>query len=102
MLEVYVAEETKRGERTVYENQHWLVVVPYWATWPYQVMLLPKFTTKKMSDFSPEQRESFARALIALTVKYDNLFKCNFPYRYCTNEEDAFYCYKHQALRITH
>jgi len=80
MLEVYAAEEAKRGERTVYENQHWLVVVPYWATWPYQVMLLPKFTTKKMSDFSPEQRKSFARALIALTVKYDNLFKCNFPY----------------------
>lgn len=40
MLEVYTEEECKRRDRIVYENSDWIVVVPYWATWPYQVLLL--------------------------------------------------------------
>jgi UDPglucose--hexose-1-phosphate uridylyltransferase len=80
MLEVYCSEEIKRGDRIVYQNTDWLVVVPYWATWPYQLLLLPKFNIKKMAQLNPEQKKSFADALIRLTTKYDNLFKCNFPY----------------------
>jgi len=81
MLEDYVSEELKREERIVYQNADWMVVVPYWAVWPYQVILLPKFSIKKMSELNENQKKSFGKALSALTIKYDNLFKCNFPYR---------------------
>ena len=80
MLDVYCQEEIERRERIVYENSDWIVVVPYWATWPYQVLLLPKFRTTKMKNFTHDQKKTFAAALIKLTTKYDNLFKCNFPY----------------------
>ena len=81
MLEDYVKEELDRKERIVYENDDWLVVVPYWATWPYQVMLLPKFSISKMENLIESQKKTMADALNILTIKYDNLFKCNFPYR---------------------
>ena len=53
MLEVYCSEEIKRGSRIVYQNADWVVVVPYWATWPYQLLLLPKFNIKKMAQLNP-------------------------------------------------
>ena len=52
MLEVYCSEEIKRGSRIVYQNADWVVVVPYWATWPYQLLLLPKFNIKKMAQLN--------------------------------------------------
>ena len=52
MLEVYCSEEIKRGDRIVYQNADWVVVVPYWATWPYQLLLLPKFNIKKMAQLN--------------------------------------------------
>ena len=53
MLEVYCSEEIKRESRIVYQNADWVVVVPYWATWPYQLLLLPKFNIKKMAQLNP-------------------------------------------------
>lgn len=80
MLEDYVKEELSRKERTVFENVDWLVVVPYWATWPYQVMLLPKFAIKRMTELTEDRKVTLADALNITAIKYDNLFKCNFPY----------------------
>ena len=81
MLDDYVKEELSRKERTVFENVDWLVVVPYWATWPYQVMLLPKFAIKRMTELTEDRKVTLADALNITAIKYDNLFKCNFPYR---------------------
>ena len=84
MLEDYCKEELSRRERIVVENDHWLVVVPYWATWPYQTLVLPKFPMKRIQELGASERASekisFGNIINQLTIKYDNLFKCNFPY----------------------
>lgn len=67
-------------ERIVLENRDWVVVVPYWAVWPYETMILPKNQVSRMQDLNAEQRESLAIAMKRLCIKYDNLFKCSFPY----------------------
>ena len=67
-------------ERIVTENADWVVVVPYWAVWPYETMLLPKTHIKRFTDVNSEQRDSLAAIIKVLTSKYDNLFKTSFPY----------------------
>jgi UDPglucose--hexose-1-phosphate uridylyltransferase len=76
----YALLESDRGERTVVENDDWIVVVPYWAFWPYETLVLPKFRVQRMPELPPLQRDSLAEALKRLLVKYDNLFKTSFPY----------------------
>jgi UDPglucose--hexose-1-phosphate uridylyltransferase len=67
-------------ERIVTENADWVVVVPYWAVWPYETMLLPKMHVKRFTDVNSTQRDSLAAIIKVLTTKYDNLFKTSFPY----------------------
>ncbi|WP_159122382.1 galactose-1-phosphate uridylyltransferase, partial [Klebsiella pneumoniae] len=57
-----------------------LAVVPYWASWPYETMLLPKSHIRRMSELTAEQRDDLALAIKKLTSRYDNLFHCSFPY----------------------
>lgn len=68
------------GPRTVVQNEHWLAIVPFWAAWPFEVLLLPRFAVKRMPDLTDAQRDALAAILKALTVRYDNLFNCSFPY----------------------
>lgn len=80
LLEAYVAQELKLKERILFENKHMVVLVPYWAIWPYEVMLLPKKASPCIKGLNVEEKFSFAEALKWLTIKYDNLFKTSFPY----------------------
>ena len=81
MLLEYAAMEVAAGERIVFENEHWLAVVPYWAVWPYETMLLPKKRQiRRMAEMTAAEREACAEAMKALTTIYDNLFECSFPY----------------------
>lgn len=80
LLVDYVNSELADGERTVVETEHWLAVVPYWAAWPFETMLLPKTAVARMSDLSDAMRDDLAIAIKKLTSRYDNLFKCSFPY----------------------
>lgn len=80
LLGDYVAREQADGSRTIVETEHWLAVVPYWAAWPYESMLLPKQSAKRLSELSLEARDDLALAIKKLTSRYDNLFKCSFPY----------------------
>lgn len=80
MLVDYVQRELADGSRTVVETEHWLAVVPYWAAWPFETLLLPKAHVKRITDFSEAQRSDLALALKQLTSRYDNLFQCSFPY----------------------
>jgi len=80
LLVDYVQAEMKDGSRTVVETAHWLAVVPYWAAWPFEIMLLPKTHIRRMDELSDEQRDDLAIAIKKLTSRYDNLFKCSFPY----------------------
>lgn len=76
----YVTKELEFKERIVHENEHWVVLIPYWAAWPFETMVLPKKHIPQMSYMNLEQRKCLASILKKLTVSYDNLFNCSFPY----------------------
>jgi UDPglucose--hexose-1-phosphate uridylyltransferase len=78
-------------ERIVTENVDWVVVVPYWAVWPYETMLLPKTHLKRFTDLKSQQRDSLAAIIKVLTSKYDNLFKTSFPYSMGWHGEHSSY-----------
>lgn len=80
MLLQYAKMETERRERVVVENDDWLVVVPYWATWPFQTLLLPRRHVLRLSDLTSGEREGLASIMKRLLSKYDNLFEISFPY----------------------
>ncbi|GAB4444266.1 MAG: galactose-1-phosphate uridylyltransferase [Anaerolineae bacterium] len=76
----YAALEQTRQERVVVENDHWLVVTPYWAVWPFETLLLPKAPVLRLPHLSGPQRDALADALKRLLTRYDNLFEVSFPY----------------------
>jgi UDPglucose--hexose-1-phosphate uridylyltransferase len=80
MLLDYAQSEAASGERTVVQTLHWIAVVPYWASWPFETLLLPLFPVQRLDDLTAEQRSDLAQALQALTIRYDNLFETSFPY----------------------
>ena len=76
----YMEMEMEKGERLVVENEDWLVVVPYWAIWPFETLLMPKKHVPCLPDLSDVERQSLAEILKILLTKYDNLFETSFPY----------------------
>ena len=76
----YAMRESRSGARTVVENDDWIAVVPYWAAWPFETLLLPKHLIARLDDIPEPLQRSLASALKELTVRYDNLFQCSFPY----------------------
>ncbi|AFJ47726.1 galactose-1-phosphate uridylyltransferase [Shimwellia blattae] len=80
MLLDYVHREQADGSRTVVETEHWLAVVPYWAAWPFETLLLPKAPALRLTDLDADRSRDLALALKKLTTRYDNLFQCSFPY----------------------
>ncbi len=76
----YAREEARRGERIVVETAHWLAVVPFWALWPFETLLLPKAPVPRLPELDGRQRADLAAILKTLLVKYDNLFETSFPY----------------------
>ena len=80
MLVEYARQESESGERTVVENDDWIAVVPYWAAWPFETLLLPKRHILRMPDLKDSERTTLADILKRLTTKYDNLFQTSFPY----------------------
>jgi UDPglucose--hexose-1-phosphate uridylyltransferase len=80
MLEDYAAQELKKNERVICQNEHWLVVVPYWAAWPFETLLLPKVAIRRLTELTPELVKTLAEILQRITIAYDNLFQVSFPY----------------------
>ncbi len=80
ILSDYLKLEKKLGERIVCENALFTVVVPFWAVWPYETMIISKKRYENLKDFKSEEIKAFANAIKTITVKYDNLFKTSFPY----------------------
>ena len=76
----YAMLEAERGERIVVENEHWLAVVPYWAVWPYELLLLPRRHVLRLPNLSDGERDALAAILKQLLTRYDNLFETSFPY----------------------
>lgn len=80
MLVDYVQRELAVKDRIVVETEHWVALVPYWAAWPFETILLPKAHAPRLTDLNAEQKADLAIAIKELTTRYDNLFNCSFPY----------------------
>jgi UDPglucose--hexose-1-phosphate uridylyltransferase len=80
MLMDYLKLELEKKERIIYENEGFVVLVPFWAVWPYETMILPKRRIQHMMQFTAAEIQQFAKAIGVIAVKYDNLFKISFPY----------------------
>jgi UDPglucose--hexose-1-phosphate uridylyltransferase len=80
LLCAYAALEHARGERVVEADEHWLAVVPYWAVWPFETLVLPRRHRRRLTDLDDAERDGLARLLRRLLARYDNLFTTAFPY----------------------
>jgi UDPglucose--hexose-1-phosphate uridylyltransferase len=76
----YLAAERAAGERIVFENEHFTALVPWWAVWPFEVLLLSRRHAGALPEFASAERDSLADALKRLTTRFDNLFQTSFPY----------------------
>ncbi len=80
LLQRYLSVEFERRERIVIENDEFVVAVPFWATWPFETILLPKRSVDSLEGLDSEQRGALAALLKRLTTLYDRLFETPFPY----------------------
>lgn len=72
--------EAEAATRVVVQTDHWIAIVPFWATWPFETLLLPRFAVQRLPQLTTAQRADLGLALKQLTSRYDNLFECSFPY----------------------
>ena len=80
LLEDYAKLEQEKQERVVFENTAFLALCPWWATWPFEVMIVAKQHKRALVDFNEKEREMLAEAIAEVTRRYDNLFETQFPY----------------------
>jgi UDPglucose--hexose-1-phosphate uridylyltransferase len=80
LLEAYLEQELELQERIVLENPYFVALVPYWAVWPYEVMIIPRRHLQHIGQLTAEEDVSFANMIKRLCIKYDNIFETSFPY----------------------
>jgi UDPglucose--hexose-1-phosphate uridylyltransferase len=80
LLCAYVSLEAASEERLVYANEHVVVVVPFWASWPFETLVLPRRHVRSIDELAAEERDALADAMQTLTSRYDRLFGVPFPY----------------------
>jgi UDPglucose--hexose-1-phosphate uridylyltransferase len=80
LLVDYARLEKEKNERVVWQNDTFLVVCPWWATWPFETMILPLKHIRSLVDLSELEQEHLAEAIAQVTRRYDNLFETSFPY----------------------
>ena len=96
----YVSTELLKEERLVCQNEEFVVVVPFWAVWPFETLVIGKRHTTGLDQLSDAQRDSLGRILKQLTSSYDRLFDAPFPYtmgfhQRPTDGEDHLECHLH-------
>ncbi len=80
LLGDYLAQELDKKERIIFENDSFVVLVPFWATWPFEVMIAPKKHQKSISELDENEALLYAEAIAVITKAYDKLFNTSFPY----------------------
>jgi UDPglucose--hexose-1-phosphate uridylyltransferase len=80
LLEDYLALELKKEERLVYANDHFVLLVPFWAVWPFETMLISRRPVSALDELNDDERTALAEILGQATIRYDNLFRTSFPY----------------------
>ncbi len=76
----YLALEVDTAERMVCDNPHFAAVVPFWAVWPFEILVVSRRHFSRMQELTTEERDSLSSILRRLTTRYDNLFFSSFPY----------------------
>ena len=103
LLSDYLKQELKLKERIIFENRAYTVIVPFWAIWPYETMIIPKNHQKNINEIPSEETILFAEAISFITKTYDKLFNCSFPYssgihQAPTNEKDNNHWHWHMSF----
>jgi UDPglucose--hexose-1-phosphate uridylyltransferase len=80
LLIEYASLETAAAERVVVQTTHWLAVVPWWAIWPFETLILPRRHVSRLPDLNAPERDDLALLLKDLLSRYDELFQTSFPY----------------------
>lgn len=80
LLDEVAERELAAGERVVEANDHWLAVVPWWAVWPFEILLIARDAVGRIEQLSPPARDALADILRRVTRRYDGLFQTSFPY----------------------
>jgi UDPglucose--hexose-1-phosphate uridylyltransferase len=74
--------ELDAGVRVVAQNRDWVALVPYWAAWPFELLLLPRRAVARLVDLRDGERATLAEILSQALIRYDNLFETSFPYSF--------------------
>ena len=80
LLSEYLRLELEQGDRIIAQNETWVALVPFWAVWPYEVMLLPRQFASTLRALSAEARDGLADILGRVTAGYNRVFETPFPY----------------------
>jgi UDPglucose--hexose-1-phosphate uridylyltransferase len=80
LLGDYLGRETEEGRRLVCRNEHWVAVVPFWAVWPFETLVVPVRRVADLPGLRDDERDALADLLCRLNRRFDNLFGCPFPY----------------------
>jgi UDPglucose--hexose-1-phosphate uridylyltransferase len=80
LLSDYLAAEQKKKERLVVENDHFVGLVPFWAVWPFETLLISRRPVQNLRELTGEEKTGLADIYKKMTVRYDNLFEVSFPY----------------------
>lgn len=76
----YIREEQKRTQRVLFSNDHFTAVVPFWAVWPFEILVCAHRATQSLADLTSAEVSALADVFKPVTTKYDNLFEISFPY----------------------
>ena len=80
LLSDYVKEEHKRKERIIFANDHFTALVPYWAVWPFETMVVAHSNVARLNNLTSAEVSALADIMKRVTTRYDNLFEISFPY----------------------
>lgn len=82
LLEAVIAEELDADARIVAQNTHWLCIVPHWAAWPFETLLIAREKAARLEELSADARANLAAIMGELLARYDGLFQTPFPYSF--------------------
>lgn len=80
LLDAVAAREDREQVRIVESNAHWVAIVPWWAAWPFETLVIARDHVTGLAELSDAARQSLADLITRLTARYDNLFGVSFPY----------------------
>jgi UDPglucose--hexose-1-phosphate uridylyltransferase len=80
LLEDYLELELQKQERIVGANEHFVLLVPFWAIWPFETLLVSRRPVASLDALRDQERTALAEILQQATIRYDNLFRTSFPY----------------------